>query len=127
MIRNGEASLEASAARLGRALDALEARWAEARAARSEAAPGPVDDDALHAELREARMRERALESAAAEASAVLGRSAERIRAALEDEDPVDDVLDDGADAADEGEAPNSLDHLSDDQTDMHPTPAREF
>lgn len=128
MIRNGEASLEASAARLHRAIEALETRLADARAAQAQSqatAPEP-DDDALHAELREARIRERALESAAAEASAVLGRSAERIRAALDDEEPAgaagDSMPEDG-----DGEGPGSLDHLSDDQTDLHPTASREF
>lgn len=126
MIRNGEASLEASTTRLQRALDALEARWGAVRSAEPVPVPDPAADDALHAELRDARIRERALESAAAEASAVLGRSAERIRAALEDEEP-EPPANDLSEESEEETRSGSLDHLSDDQTDLHPTPSREF
>jgi predicted nucleic acid-binding Zn-ribbon protein len=133
MIRNGEASLDAAAARLQQALDALEARLHAQRAALPAAAANDGEIDALHAELREKRLRQRALEAAAAEASQVLGRAAEQIRTALEDEDGPAAALSaeaengsgelDGADSA--------LDELSDDQTDLHPTgrpsPSREF
>ena len=121
MIRNGEASLDASAARLRRAIETLEGRLAALR----EAPPPPPADtgelDALQAELREKRLRERALEAAAAEASTVLGRAAEQIRAALEDEDEPGDE----SPGIDEPYA--DLDALSDDQTDLHTTPSREF
>lgn len=124
MIRNGEASLDAAAERLGRAVEMLEAR-VRALAEQPAAPQGdPAAEEALHVELRETRLRERALESAAAEASTVLGRAAERIRAALdEDALAVSAALE--AEAAND-EEPASLDHLSDDQTDLHPHP-REF
>jgi hypothetical protein len=123
MIRNGEASLDAAAARLQQAVELLEARVA-ALAARS-AAFDPAAEDALHIELRETRLRERALESAATEASSVLGRAADRIRAALDEEAAAVSAALEAEVAAGE-EPPASLDHLSDDQTDMHPHP-REF
>ena len=125
MIRNGEASLDAAADRLQRAVELLEAR-VTALAARP--ALAPVDsaaEDALHIQLRETRLRERALESAATEASVVLGRAADRIRAALDEEAAaVSAALE--AEVLSHEEPPASLDHLSDDQTDMHPHP-REF
>jgi hypothetical protein len=124
MIRNGETSLEAAAERLARALDGLEARLADQQAQLATAAgPEPVDDS-VRIELREAKLRERALEAAAAEASAVLGRAAERIQLALDEAGE-----DDGAPEADTEEPESEaagLDHLSDDQTDLHPS-AREF
>jgi predicted nucleic acid-binding Zn-ribbon protein len=132
MIRNGEASLDAAADRLQRALDALEARLHAQRAAPPAAAANDGELEALHAELREKRLRQRALEAAAAEASGVLGRAAEQIRAALDDEDGAADAL--SAEDEDSGElegAGAALDDLSDDQTDLHPTgrssPPREF
>ena len=124
MIRNGETSLEAAAERLGRALDGLEARLADQQARLAASAKSEPVDDSVHIELREARLRERALEGAAAEASAVLGRAAERIRMALDeagedDHAPEADIDEPEAEAA-------GLDHLSDDQTDLHPS-ARGF
>ena len=123
MIRNAEATLDAAADRLQQAVERLEAR-VTALAARPAAPPSdPVAEDALHIELRETRLRERALEAAATEASSVLGRAADRIRAALDEEAAaVSAALE--ADVANDEEPPASLDHLSDDQTDMHP---REF
>jgi predicted nucleic acid-binding Zn-ribbon protein len=131
MIRNGEASLDAAAGRLQRAMDALQARLEARRTAPVAAAANDGEMDALHAELREKRMRERALEAAAAEASRVLGRAAEQIRAALEDEDGLDaDLSADEAGAVHDEEADDAgqaLDDLSDDQTDLHPSAPREF
>jgi len=125
MIRGGEASLDAAAERLSRAVEALEAKVA-AQAARAAEPPAPVDES-VHIELREARMRERALEGAAVEASAVLGRAAERIRSALEDDtSDADFAPDDDPDEQLQDEGDESLDHLSDDQTDLHPH-QREF
>ena len=118
MIRNGEASLDASAARLTRAIETLEARLEAVRASATPAVD-PGELEALQAELRDKRLRERALEAAAAEASTVLGRAAEQIRAALEEQDEIDEA------PADQG--PLSLEELSDDQTDLHPTASREF
>ena len=123
MIRNGEASLDAAVERLSRAIEALEAKVAaQAEALIAGSAPA-ADDEAVHIALRETRLREKALESAAAEASLVLGRAAERIRSALED-----DEAEAEAEGSEDGffpdDDPDSLDHLSDDQTDMHP---REF
>jgi hypothetical protein len=122
MIRNGEASLDVAVERLNRAMEALEAKLAEQAAQRAAEASQPAasDDDAVHIALRETRLREKALEAAAAEASLVLGRAAEQIRAALEDE-AATELDEDGFYPDDD---PDSLDHLSDDQTDMHP---REF
>lgn len=128
MIRNGEASLDASAERLRRAVEALEAKLAGL-----EGQAPPAADSGVQAELREARLRERALEAAAAEASAVLGRAAERIRVALDEDPDAEEAPSLGPDgdparspANDPLERGASLDHLSDDQTDLHPTPARE-
>lgn len=130
MIRNGEASLDASAARLIRAIEALEARLANARSAGAAlASPRPADTGetgALHAQLREVLLRERALEAAAAEASTVLGRAADQIRAALSEED-IDEEPGDDPDEAGAALGPSLLDELSDEQTDLHPTAAREF
>ena len=131
MIRSGEASLDAAAARLQRAVQALEAKLEAGRNAPPAVAANDGELDALHAELRERRIRERNLEAAAAEASQVLGRAAEQIRAALEDEEArADDLLADD-DLPDElDDAGQALDELSDDQTDMHPTgssPSREY
>ncbi|MBW3559608.1 MAG: hypothetical protein KY446_01445 [Proteobacteria bacterium] len=126
MIRNGEASLDAAAERLRRAVDALEAGLAAQAARPVEPQRDPAAEEALHIQLREARHRERALEGAAAEASTVLGRAADRIRAALDDEDA---ALSEAAQAQSAVEADDqsaSLDHLSDDQTDLHPH-QREF
>lgn len=120
MIRNGEASLDAAVERLNRAVEALEVKVA-AQTEALIAGSAPADDEAVHIALRETRLREKALESAAAEASLVLGRAAERIRSALEDEDADAEGSEDGFFPDDD---PDSLDHLSDDQTDMHP---REF
>ena len=127
MIRNGDAPLDAAAARLGRAIDRLEERLEAMRSAPPAAPADSGELDALHAELREKRIRERALEAAAAEASAVLGRAAEQIRAALEDEDEAAD--EGGWDAMDQADDDSgaALDELSDDQTDLHPNQLRGF
>ena len=84
MIRNGEGSLEAASQRLTRALETLEERLQNRGAPSGETGNG--DAERLQGELDTARERERALEEAAAEASAALGRAAEQIRAALEEE-----------------------------------------
>ena len=83
MIRNGEGALEAASQRLTRALETLEERL-QNRPADGETGNG--DAERLQGELSAARERERALEEAAAEASAALGRAAEQIRTALEEE-----------------------------------------
>lgn len=119
MIRNGEGSLEASAGRLSRALERLEARIEEfgaRRVAPEQSDEGPMN--ALKADLRSARERERALEGAAAEASATLGRAAEQIRAALDDE--ALDVSSEPEAGAGPDLAEPDLNELSDDQTDLH-------
>ena len=85
MIRNAEGSLEAATQRLTQALETLEGKLqnrGEGDAAESSAG----DAEQLRSELNAARERERQLEEAAAEASAALGRAAEQIRAALEEE-----------------------------------------
>ena len=81
MIRSGEGALDAAAQRLTRALETLEEKL-QNRPAPS----GNGDAERLRGELDASRERERALEEAAAEASAALGRAAEQIRAALEEE-----------------------------------------
>ena len=84
MIRNPDGSLEAATQRLTQALETLEGRL-QNREGGGEA--GPNGDAAqLRSELNAARERERQLEEAAAEASAALGRAAEQIRAALEED-----------------------------------------
>ena len=86
MMRQGEGGLDAASQRLLQAVERLETRMQN----RPEGAPAPADDgerERLAAELRDAREREHALEAAAAEASAALGRAAEQIRAAIEDEE----------------------------------------
>ena len=83
MIRNGEGSLETATQRLSQALETLESRLRT----RGEGGDGEDGDaDRLRGELSASRERERQLEEAAAEASAALGRAAEQIRAALEEE-----------------------------------------
>ena len=84
MIRNAEGSLEAATQRLTQALETLEGKLQT----RGEDGASGSDGDAeqLRSELNAARERERQLEEAAAEASAALGRAAEQIRAALEEE-----------------------------------------
>ena len=85
MVREGEGGLEAASQRLRRALDRLEARLRE----RPAAANGDDGEERrrLGAALDEARERERQLEAAAVEASAALGRAAEQIRLAMEEEE----------------------------------------
>ncbi len=85
MIRNGEGGLEAASQRLTRALDTLEEKL-QTRAASGGGDVGNGEAQRLQGELDTVRERERALEEAAAEASAALGRAAEQIRAALEEE-----------------------------------------
>ena len=87
-MRNGEGGLDAASQRLMQAVERLEERL------RSRAVDGGVsagDDsaerDRLTSQLGEARERERALEAAAAEASAALGRAAEQIRTAIEEDE----------------------------------------
>ena len=126
MIRTGEGSLDAAAERLRRAVDALEAGLAAQGARPVEPQFDPAAEEALHIQLREARMRERALEGAAAEASTVLGRAADRIRDALAEEDAAVSEMAEAEAMVAEDDEPASLDHLSDDQTDMHPH-QREF
>ena len=86
MIRSGEGGLEAASQRLMQAMETLEARLRERPAAVSDASGGE-EHARLSGELRDLRERERQLEAAAAEASAALGRAAEQIRAAVEDEE----------------------------------------
>ena len=85
MVRNGDGGLEAASQRLMQALERLEARVRERPAA---AADGEGDEERrrLGAELGELRERERELEAAAVQASAALGRAAEQIRLAMEEE-----------------------------------------
>ena len=84
MMRNGEGGLDAASQRLLQAVERLEARLQTAQGA----APANDDErDRLAGALQESRERERALEAAAAEASAALGRAAEQIRSAIEDEE----------------------------------------
>ena len=114
MIRNGEGGLDAAAGRLSRALETLEQRIGNL----SREPAGPSEgDESLRADLRSARERERALESAAAEASATLGRAADQIRAALQEED--EEVLLAEPQYAPEPQRPD-LDSMSDDETDLH-------
>ena len=92
MMRSGEGGLEAASQRLMRAVDTLEARLRERPAPTAEADPSAAaadsaERDRLGRELQDLRERERQLEAAAAEASAALGRAAEVIRAAVEDEE----------------------------------------
>ena len=86
MIRNAEGSLEAATQRLTEALETLEGRLQNRSGEEGVAGPGDGDAEQLRSELNAARERERQLEEAAAEASAALGRAAEQIRAALEEE-----------------------------------------
>ena len=89
MIRSGESPLEAASQRLTRAMQTLEERLQNRPAEASggtDAGSGEAEA-ALRAELDAAREREKALEQAAAEASAALGRAAEQIRVALEEEE----------------------------------------
>jgi predicted nucleic acid-binding Zn-ribbon protein len=89
MIRQGEGSLEAASQRLSQALETLETRLRERPERAADAGSAPAGDgeaEQLRAELEAARERERQLEEAAAEASAALGRAAEQIRAALDEE-----------------------------------------
>ena len=84
MIRN-EGDLDAASQRLMRAVETLEARLRERPAAAANEGGGDVER--LSQELRDLRERERLLEQAAAEASAALGRAAEQIRLAVEEEE----------------------------------------
>jgi len=89
MLRHGDGGLDAASQRLTKALDRLEERLRE-RPAPAESADGhgeEVLNRRLVAELNELREREGQLEAAAAEASAALGRAAEQIRLAMEEED----------------------------------------
>ena len=85
MVRFGEGGLDAAGQRLTRALDKLEARLRD-RQASADGEP-EVLNRRLLTELNELREREKQLETAAAEASAALGRAAEQIRLAMEEED----------------------------------------
>ena len=86
MIQNGEGNLDAASQRLMRAVETLEARLRERPAAAADAGGGE-DVQRLSQEVRDLRERERLLEQAAAEASAALGRAAEQIRLAVEEEE----------------------------------------
>ena len=88
MIRNPDSPLEAATHRLTQALETLEERL-QSRPSDADAGGagnGDGQSEQLRSELNAARERERQLEEAAAEASAALGRAAEQIRAALEEE-----------------------------------------
>ena len=86
MIRSGEGSLEAATQRLTQAVETLEAKLQNRSADGGGPAASDGDAERLRGELDAARERERQLEEAAAEASAALGRAAEQIRVALEQE-----------------------------------------
>ena len=87
MLRHGDGGLDAASQRLTQALDKLEERLRE-RPAPAEADGGEeVLNRRLVTEMNELREREKQLEAAAAAASAVLGRAAEQIRLAMEEED----------------------------------------
>ena len=86
MIRNAEGSLEAATQRLTQALESLEGKLQSRPADAANGGGGDGEAVQLRSELNAARERERQLEEAAAEASAALGRAAEQIRAALEEE-----------------------------------------
>jgi hypothetical protein len=86
MIRNPDSSLEAATQRLTQALETLEGRLQDRPPGEGGNGSGGGDAEQLRSELNAARERERQLEEAAAEASAALGRAAEQIRAALEEE-----------------------------------------
>ena len=87
MIRNPDSPLDNATQRLTQALETLEDKL-QNREPGEVAANGGGDGEAeqLRSELSAVRERERQLEEAAAEASAALGRAAEQIRAALEEE-----------------------------------------
>ena len=87
MMRDGEGRLEAASQRLMQALDTLEARLRERAEAPAANDSGSAEElRRLTSELSETRERERQLEVAAAEASAALGRAAEQIRLAVEED-----------------------------------------
>jgi hypothetical protein len=86
MIRSGDGSLDAAAQRLSQALETLESKLQNRSEDGGASSGGDGDAERLRSELGAARERERALEEAAAEASAALGRAAEQIRVALEEE-----------------------------------------
>ena len=86
MIRNPDSPLDAATQRLTQALETLEGRLQSRPADGEGSQVGNGDAEHLRSELNAARERERQLEEAAAEASAALGRAAEQIRAALEEE-----------------------------------------
>ena len=88
MVRNGDGGLEAASQRLMQAVDKLEAKLRDRPAAPVDTGAGQ-ERDRLAAELGEARERERQLETAAAQASAALGRAAEQIRAAIQQDEEV--------------------------------------
>lgn len=87
-MRNGEGGLDAASQRLMQAVERLEERL-RSRAPDDGASAGADsgERDRLTLQLGEARERERALEAAAAEASAALGRAAEQIRTAIEEDE----------------------------------------
>lgn len=83
-----DGSLDAAIHRLDQALAVLD------MVCRSRpASAGPVDAQAMSAELEAARERSRALEEVAAEASAALGRAAAEVRATLAAEADPGDAL----------------------------------
>ena len=86
MMRNGEGGVDAASQRLLQAVERLETRLQN----RPDGVAVQADDgeqERLTGQLKDARERERALEAAAAAASAALGRAAEQIRSAIEDEE----------------------------------------
>ena len=85
MVRHGEGGLDAASQRLTRALDTLEQRLRD-RKASADGEPEVLNRRML-GELNELKEREKQLEAAATEASAALGRAAEQIRLAMEEED----------------------------------------
>ncbi len=88
MIRQGEGPLESASQRLNQALEALETRLQNRpEPVVAEGGGGGDEAERLRGELEAARERERQLEQAAAEASAALGRAAEQIRLAIEEDD----------------------------------------
>jgi len=86
MMRNGEGGVDAASQRLLQAVERLETRLQS----RPDGVTAQADDgerERLAGQLNDMRERERALEAAAAAASAALGRAAEQIRSAIEDEE----------------------------------------
>ena len=86
MMRNGEGGVDAASQRLLQAVERLETRLQN----RPDGVAVQADvgeRERLTGQLKDAREREHALEAAAAAASAALGRAAEQIRSAIEDEE----------------------------------------